>query len=40
MDELLEKNGLIMNFWNDDIDFVTYTKFTCELKKNDIIVSK
>jgi len=29
-----------MNIWNDDIDFVTYTKFTCDFKKYDIVVSK
>jgi len=26
MDEFWEKNGLIVDFWNDDIMFVTHTQ--------------
>jgi len=27
MDEFYEKNGFIVDFWNDDIMFVTYRKW-------------
>jgi len=40
MDEFYEKNGLIMDFWNDDIMFVTNRKWKMCTQKNVIVISK
>jgi hypothetical protein len=40
MDEFEEKNGLIVDFWNDDIMFVTKRKRKMWIQKNVILISK
>jgi hypothetical protein len=40
MDEFKEKNGLIMDFWNDNTKFVMQTNRKCAFKKYVIVMSK
>jgi hypothetical protein len=40
MDNFSKMNELIMNFWNEDIMFVTQRNWKCELKKYVIVMSK
>jgi hypothetical protein len=40
MDEFLKNSGFMMDFWHDDIKFVTQIKGKSGQKKNVVIISK